>query len=173
MTIGIGFKCRDGIVLATDTKYTQGDYKSHGPKLFTLFAPHDLPDLAVVIAGAGTVPFMKGAVAKIEEHLRELDAPNDKSVQRTIESTLLEYFALHVFPRPSHWDQVYVELLIGLWTRHDGFTLLASDDTNVLPVTHYGTAARAIGLGKYVADYALGLVFDVGFTLVQHNIYCE
>src|SRR5437867_3380692 len=57
VTIGVGFKCSDGIVLATDTQYTSGPLKTHGPKLFPLFAPIELPDLAVVVAGAGRVSF--------------------------------------------------------------------------------------------------------------------
>jgi 20S proteasome alpha/beta subunit len=160
VTIGIGFKCNDGLVLATDTKYTEGDFKSHGPKLFQLLGPVERPDLAVVIAGAGHVPFMKRAIEDIDSALRALSAPSTENVRTTTESVLVAFYEKHVYPRPSHWWSAEFELILGVWTQTDGYVMLSSNGTTVSPVVTLGTASTCIGLGKHVSEYALALVFQ-------------
>lgn len=176
MTIGVGFKCSDGgIVIAADTRYTQGSIKSHGPKLFPLFAPafanitdhtylnhpkHRRPDLAVIIAGAGNVPLMKRAVEKIESALDGCSDPTAEDVRTIAEDTLIHFFQTHVYPSPVHAELGF-ELIIGVWTRtNNEFGLFKSTDTTVTPVGWNDNCS--IGMGQYVSEYALGFARPAG-----------
>src|SRR5690242_6632496 len=101
MTIAAGFRCRDGIVLGTDTQYTLGGLlRADGPKLFNIA---ERSDLSMVIAGAGSVPFMRMAVEEIKTALTTIPLgtaalPN---VKKVIEDVLMNVFSIHVFPVPG------------------------------------------------------------------------
>jgi 20S proteasome alpha/beta subunit len=165
VTIGIGFKCNDGLVIATDTRYTRGSIKSHGPKMFPLFAPIERPDLAVVIAGAGRVPFMKRAVECIEAELAKCTNPTMEDVRDTVEAALIEFHKKHIWPTPQPKDYP-IELIIGAWSKASGrFDLLTSDETTVTRVAPHGSASCTIGCGQYVSEYALGLTYQVGMSV--------
>jgi len=86
VTIGIGFVCSNGIVLATDkqytTQYTEFGLKKEGPKLFVA---SDRSDLAVIIAAAGNVPFMKMAAGRLKDAFGRLVNPSEQDVKETIE----------------------------------------------------------------------------------------
>ena len=164
MTIGIGLLCTDGLVLATDTKYTQGDFKSHGPKLFPII---NRPDLAVVIAGAGNVPFMRRAIDKLEVALSQLQNPSTEDVRMATENVLLEFFNQRIYPRPDWWHVAF-ELILGVWTERDGFILLSSNEVNVgVPMPKHATGPCCIGFGQHVSEYALGLTFQTALN-VEH-----
>ena len=163
MSIGVGFKCIDGIVLASDTQYTRGSIKSQGPKIFPLC---DTSELAVIIAGAGRVPFMKRACEKIETALAALVSPTLEDVRTAIELVLVDFFNYYVYPKPSpERENCTFELIVGAWTRQDGFGLFKTDDVVVTPVTKHGSAYCSIGYGQYVSEYALGLTFQPGINL--------
>jgi 20S proteasome alpha/beta subunit len=163
VTIGVGFKCIDGIVLASDTQYTRGSIKTQGPKLFPL---SDTPELAVALAGAGRVPFMKRACEKIEAALKALVEPALEDVRTTIERALVDFFHYYIYPMPSpEREQSGFELIAGVWTRKDGFGLFKTEDVTVTPVTKHGSAYCSIGYGQYVSEYALGLTFQPGINM--------
>jgi 20S proteasome alpha/beta subunit len=166
MTIGIGFNCNDGIVIAADTQCTRGADKSHGPKIFPLFTPVERPDLAVVIAGAGRVGFMKRAVQKIEAALTGFSEPSLKNVQDIVEAELLDFYETHVNASADPSKSGF-ELILGVWTKKDGYTLLKTDDTTVTPVKPHGSGYCSIGMGQHVSEYALGLTYPRSGTSVE------
>ena len=157
--------CQDGLILATDTQYTRGPMKSHGPKLFDLFAPLQNSNLAVLVAGAGRVPFMKRAIDSLENRLSNLTDPGLREVRTLAEDTLLQFFQKHVYPMPPHrQDASGFELILGVWTRRDGFGLFKTDVTTVNWANKHGTAHCSIGDGQYVSQYALDLAYDPGLS---------
>jgi len=166
MTIGIGFKCNDGIVIAADTQYTRGPSKSHGPKIFPLFVPDGRPDLAVVVVGAGTVGFMKRAVENIEAALVGCSGPTLKDVQAITEAELLDFYKTHIYPSPGPQKPDF-ELILGIWTKVDGFGLLKTEKTIATPAAPHGSGYCSIGLGQYVSEYALGLTYPAGGPTVE------
>jgi 20S proteasome alpha/beta subunit len=151
MTIGVGFKCSDGIVLATDTQYTQGPIKTHGPKLFMSV---DLPELAVVMAGAGSVHFMRRAAEELENAFKSLKPASTEDVRAAAEKALAEFYQRHIYPMPSErQENAGFQFIIGAWTPH-GLDLYETQDATVV------SAAEGycnIGMGQYVTEYALGL----------------
>lgn len=165
VTIAIGFKCTDGIVLATDSQITRGTSKKTGPKLFPVLSFPEHERLATVIAGAGGVGFMQRAVSTIALELKTLTDPSLEDVRATIESSLLAFYKTHMYPRPG-WEEVDFSLLVGCWTEKDGFSLLKTQQTAVNPLLDK-TGYSAIGSGVYVSEYALDLVFEMGLN-VEH-----
>jgi 20S proteasome alpha/beta subunit len=161
MTIGIGFLCHDGIVLATDTQYTRGVYKGHGPKIFPLFAPPDRSDLVAVIAGAGRVAYMQRCAEKIKGALATSSNPTQKDLQGIIENELLAFYQRYIYPSPNP-DRSAFELIIGAWTGADkAYSLFKTEDIVVTSVASPGKSSYCtIGSGFSVADYALGLTYD-------------
>lgn len=151
MTIGEGILCNNGIVLATDTEYTTGSLKTFGPKLFKAA---DRRDVAAIIAGAGSVSFMKTAAEKIGIKIGGLPKdPNTESVKDAAEEALLQFYKTHVYPVPEGIRPQF-GLLIGVWTAVDGLRLYKSNLTNIVQEPTYAT----IGVGQYVACYAVDLV---------------
>jgi 20S proteasome alpha/beta subunit len=169
MTIAAGFICRDGIVLATDTQYSVGGLlKTDGPKLFNVA---ERSDLSVVIAGAGSVPFMRMAVGEIEAALRQMPdgTATLPKAKKVIEDVLMNVFAVHVYPVPG--DRPEFELLVGIWTQPDGLHLFRTYLTTVVPASDYA----CIGVGVYVSHFALSLMYrmDVGATEATFlAVYC-
>lgn len=164
VTIGIGVLCTDGIVIATDTQYTRGGFKSHGPKLFDLF-PMKRGNVSIVACGAGTVSSMKMAIRKLEDRLEDISDPSLEQVKGLIEEVLLDFYRKHVYPVPDHMQTPDFELLLGVWTKKDNrFDLLRTDSTTVTEVVTYGTGHCCIGTGIPLSEYALSLMYQTGIS---------
>lgn len=151
MTIGVGLLCTDGIVLATDTEYTTGGVlKTYGPKLFTAC---DRKDVVAIVAGAGSVPFMKTAVDLIGSAIKKLPVSvSTEDAKGAAEKALLEFHRRHIYPVPKDIRPSF-SLILGLWT-FDGLSLFKSTLSNLVLAPEYET----VGIGQYVACYALELV---------------
>ena len=184
MSICIGIKCNDGLVLATDTQYTSA-VKSQGPKLFPLFLPTERPDLAVVIAGAGRNAFIKRAVESIEAALSLISDPSLEETRACIENSLMHFHQQHIYPIPQ--DRAPdVTLICGVWTRKEGYGLFTTEEGEVNYVTTSGTGYCTIGAGQAVAENALALTFQPGLSVENakfvaafcvkaakdHDVYC-
>lgn len=165
VTIGIGFKCSDGILLATDTQYTRGGIKSHGPKLFDLVEPVKHPDVSVLVAGAGSVPFMKLAIDKIEERLAKTADPSLDDVKVLVEDVLVRVFTDHIYPIPEYKQSQDFELMLGVWTKRDGYGLFTTALTAVTQVAKEGTGYCCIGSGIPLSEYALELSYQDGLNV--------
>lgn len=165
MTIGIGFICEDGIVLAADIQYTAGDFKSPGRKLFPLDVGTNRRDLTVVAVGAGRVSVMTRAIEELAPRLAQLVHPCLSDVRVAIEDVLRRFFKTHIDAiSPHRQDQSGFELLLGAWTGVDGFGLFTADDAVVSAIKPEDGYA-SIGDGRSVSDYALRLIHQPGLRV--------
>src|SRR5438445_13742032 len=101
MTIAVGFKCVDGVVVGADSLYTEGIAKLYGQKIFSI--PSN-GHYALTIAGAGGVPSIKGVVREITKRLRDKIGPNSSNVSRirsVVESSLGAYYPKHIDSAPK------------------------------------------------------------------------
>src|SRR5262245_19752714 len=73
MTIAAGFKCTDGILLASDTMYSGAVQNTFGPK-FWIVRKHDP---AVVFGGTGTVGALTRARREMKRAIRKGMKVND------------------------------------------------------------------------------------------------
>jgi hypothetical protein len=155
MTIAVGFRCVDGVVLAADGLYTQGIAKLYGQKIFLI--PSN-GYYALTIAGAGGIPSLKGAVREIRKSLATAvgGRPTDLGeIQTVIETALAAYFPKHIdsAPRNQRGDMI-VELLAAVWIANVGTRLLETFRATATEVEHH----RSVGTGQWLTE-CLGDMF--------------
>jgi 20S proteasome alpha/beta subunit len=146
MTIAVGFKCVDGIVLAADSLYTEGDAKLYGQKIFPI--PSN-GRYALTIAGAGGVPSLKGIVREIEKRLESRIGRSAKDFSRLrsiVEGALGSYYPKHIDSAPlAAQNDLGVQLLIAMWVSGSGTRLFESSRTAVFEVEEH----RCVGIGSH------------------------
>lgn len=159
MTIAVGFRCVDGIVLAADSQYTEGITKLDGPKIFPI--PSN-GHYGLTIAGAGGVHSIKGIARKLEQTLKENIGANPASVselQEAIEDALSEYYPKHIDSAPKgKRDDRDVQLLIAIWTAKGATRLFETSRTSATEASYH----RCIGTGSHLVEYLKDLFFPPG-----------
>jgi len=146
MTIAAGFRCTDGIVLASDTLYT-GVNKRYDRKLWDL-PPTNGAD--VIIGGSGNAVLIRRARDDVTERLAKAQSLLDqRSIRDIIDGVL--YSLLHKHQPAT--DDFPLSLVVGIRTA-DGCALYESDGNAVLgPVDRAATCIGwGAGVGSYVAD---------------------
>jgi 20S proteasome alpha/beta subunit len=159
MTIGVGFRCQDGVVIATDSQYSLDISKSRGQKIFPI--PSN-GHYAITIGGAGGSDQIKWAVAEIGRSLATEIGTRPTTtleIQQTLEGVLKRSFAEHVDPAPSE-ERRWLDygLLIAVWTAEEGARLFNSQRTVVVEVANPNYVS--MGVGSYLAEYVLHAFFD-------------
>jgi hypothetical protein len=130
MTVAIGMLCEDGIVLASDSKYRTNGEDEFGKKIYPL--PHS-DWLRVVVAGAGTVGFIKAAKDKIKSAL-PLAETSLLGVQAFIESVNKAFYESYIVPHPDPFQRPDYGLLIGVAHKTDGLLLLHTTANSIAQV---------------------------------------
>lgn len=173
VTIASGFKCPDGIVLATDTEYTTAYAKTYAPKLFTC-APQQ--DFIVCLAGAGDADYMKMAAERIDEALPGTK-PTFDSIRYAIETANTSIYKKHVYPYPGKSDEKpWYDLMAAVWVRDntppterllgegkETTRLFKLTRTSITKVDSYSF----LGTGEYLANYLARLHWSFGLTLKE------
>ena len=158
-TIAIGFRCADGIVLAADSRYSEGIAKLDGQKIFPI--PSN-GKYAVTVAGAGGVVSIKGAVREIRKTLRNQIGPNAASIQEiqgAVEDALFRYYPKYVDAAPKERrDDLGFETLFGIWVAGGGARLFQTHRTGSVEVDHHA----CIGTGAWLTHCFTDLLFPAG-----------
>lgn len=159
MTIALGFRCTDGVVLAADSQYTEGIAKLNGQKIFPIASNGYY---GLTIAGSGGVPSLKGIVREIKKRLKRdvgLNAASFADIQILIENSLCAYYPKHIDSAPKDkQDDLGVQLLIGIWISGAGTQLFETFRTTAFKVDHH----RCIGVGSHLAEYLNDVFFPPG-----------
>lgn len=167
MTIAIGIRGTDGMVMAADTQVsTGGDLKGSQSKLLS-FASHDAdkPEAGslagiCVVSGAGD----SGYVQALTEELGFVFLDNPKlmtmrigknstaSLRSEFLKCLQHFYKQHVIPFASFpaRDRPEVEMLLGVYRHH----ILAMFSTEKTTINHV-SAYKAIGIGATFAELLL------------------
>lgn len=146
VTIGIGFKCDDGIVLAADTQHS-GALKLRGEKVIQIVCP---PGIAACVAGAGRVSLIRKAVELIGKSISKSGPSGD--ILAIVEDALSTIHRKYIYPysgpeenRPS------VQLLVGVWTENDGLRLVDTEQS----IPNFVDDYAVIGSGGNIAEYII------------------
>jgi 20S proteasome alpha/beta subunit len=150
MTIAVGFRCVDGVVLAADSQYTEGLAKLYGQKIFPI--PSN-SYYALTIAGSGAVPSLKGIVGQIEEKLQQQIGAKSTSfsaLKSIVEEVLRTYYPKHIDSAPkAKRDDLEVQLLVAAWVAGHGTRLFETYRTFVTEVAQH----RSIGAGSLLVEF--------------------
>jgi len=151
MTIGVGFLCSDGIVLASDTLYTSQN-KRHAAKLWSFRAG----SVAVGMVGAGDAILIQALRAAIDRGLSADMSPDD--VADMSAKAIRQIFENHFDPNDGEFS---LWVLIGV--RSGGQLVLFENrgSTTVAPI--YGSS-QCIGCGSSVGDYFADWLFGGGLS---------
>jgi 20S proteasome alpha/beta subunit len=151
MTVAVGFRCVDGVVLAADQQYSEGAAKLYGYKIYLI---RNEGHYALTIAGSGGVPSIKGAVREIRKSLaREVGETNTDAdtVGDLVERTLRAYYATHIdCAPPKAREDLDFQLLIAVWTAGHGSRLFQTWRSQWYEVE--SPFHRCIGAGAYLTD---------------------
>ena len=151
MTIAAGFFCKEGIVLAADTKYTTGGLVVYGDKLFNL---PEKKGFTVSIAGAGDVDFIKAVTNEIDDCLP--DSATLDELTEIVEDQNSSFQRDYVFPNPSPPNEKPdYSLLVGISVASEGTRLLKTSRDTTTKVD----GCEIIGTGYPVAQAFLKGMF--------------
>jgi hypothetical protein len=159
MTIGIGFRCRDGIIIAGDRQRNKGD----SARSVTKVKEFDFRErLSGVFVGAGTSSCVEMVFDEINNSLK--GGMQIKEVQKAVDEASKEIYKRHS-RLPGKKKDPHFSMLIGLWSEEEDFALLsAASDT---PARIVNDSHRSIGSGSRVADCLIGIFYP------HFDGYCE
>jgi hypothetical protein len=163
VTIAAGFKFGSSILFCADRKITT-DVQTHESKIIT--RDYLGAQCGTTFTFAGDVAFARAAIQACETEIAALNQISSiEQIQRTIESALVTFYQVHIHPRPTEWESVDFELLIGIWL--DGQTaLFCSTETVLNEVDEY----ECIGAGAYLARYWVRQ-FYAARPILDHGLY--
>lgn len=176
MTIAVGFRCVDGVVLAADSLYTEGIAKLYGQKIFPI--PSN-GFYALTIAGSGGVPSLKGIVQQIEAGLQKNIGPRaatTSDLRAVVGAALAAYYPKYIDSAPkAKRDDLEAQLLIATWTAKEGSRLFETLRLGVTEVPHH----RSIGVGSWLVEYLRDMFFppsdrpsvDAAKTLAAYMVW--
>jgi 20S proteasome alpha/beta subunit len=164
MTIAVGFKCIDGVVLATDSQYSDDPAKTTGQKVFPIWSNGHY---ALTIAGAGFPDSIKGIARDMELVLGKTIGSREAGsaeIIRTIERVLRSFHAKHIDTAPPEERlELSVQLLIGLWTEREGTKLFGVNRTIAAEVSSH----LSVGYGSYLTEYICDALIPSGWIGVE------
>ena len=140
MTIAVGFRCTDGILLASDTLYSGTVQNDNGPKFWVLRDDDPL----VVFGGAGTVGALTRARDEIQRALRK-----GSSFQRTLDAIDHVLEKIHKkFPPKTEAPHVQALVVIRAEDRNALYQNIYGE-TSLSPVDLPTTCLGVDTLGNY------------------------
>ena len=170
MTIAVGFKVMDGVLICADTQYTLGGILTHDSKLDMV---GELPHLRAVFAMAGDN--MDLALAAIQNSIRRLRQVKPASitchwdVAKIVQSVVAEEYRRHVSPHPDPNTASLYQILLAAWTPHDRL------DGPGLYVTWKGSIRQCdsyecVGSGFYLGRYLIEAMFTRAMEIKDARI---
>ena len=156
VTIAIGFRCTDGVVLAADTEYNVGNSKVHATKIFEL---QPRQDFRVVFTGAGDASYMKMAVEKIDQAM-PTGNQTILEIKDTIEKINAQIHKKHIYPFPGKAaEKPFYQLLAAIWTKGQRTRLIKTSETSLSEVPEY----ECLGYGD-LANYLASVHYSSTIT---------
>ena len=149
MTIAIGFRCKDGVILCADTQETFDGTKRNVPKLVVKDgSTEDIP-LVLAVAGAGDGPFIDRLITDVWRAIGNCQELDDACLAADDE-------ILRVYDRYASsfgGNMPSVELVYAIRSRN-GVRLFHASGQIVNEVGH-----RSIGVGHILSDYLTERVY--------------
>jgi 20S proteasome alpha/beta subunit len=157
MTLAVGFKCPDSILIGTDTHIvTPGVSKLNGSKMFRNEPKNGVNS---IIAMAGNFSYGRMAMQHLQYELGNLDSDlSFKKIRDTLENQTLQFHKRHIYPHPDRLS-VAVDLLIAVWSPKESYAAIFwTEDSAVVEFPTYA----CIGTGSTVGHYVIKPMYKSG-----------
>jgi hypothetical protein len=157
MTICIGLRASDGIVIASDAQESKGDLKRSTQKIFTFMGPispgsnPSPPSFACALTGAGDAGYLDAFFADV---LYNIDTKTTrKDFKKFLADKILTFHRQHIFPLAAAQYPPEIDVLIGVYVELAAhiFVSRGSALSQLFPDV-------AVGIG---AHFAMGLIDDL------------
>jgi 20S proteasome alpha/beta subunit len=168
MTIAMGFKFAEGILLCADTQHTyEGLMKTHRTKVYFYDFPNN--GSKVAFAFAGSVEYAKTAIQRLSKGIESIGKGEmDINAVRDDTQKILEgIYSRNVFPHPQfgYGGGPAFSLLIACFAgRKYGSRLFSSQESLICEVQD---PYICLGAGAYLAEYLLKRKFNTGMSLCE------
>jgi hypothetical protein len=159
MTIGVGFLCSDGVVLAADTKESYGGFYSHVHKILEIAQPH----CTAAIVGSGLAWIVDYVTGKIQTAL-SAELSDNAEVENALRLLMAEIYAsdpLRVFPAEA--SEKVADFLIAVRPKDRKPALYCANSSLIRRVTNNN--------GCVVIGYSL--LKDIGERLHSFDLNVE
>jgi ATP-dependent protease HslVU (ClpYQ) peptidase subunit len=162
MTIAIGMRAQNGLVVAADTEESTGDYmKGVSGKMAAFFTHDNGWAESCIIAGAGDSGYVHALMEELGETYQAADplmhiyhlGKNTPSLQAEFRDCIKRFYKEHIIPFAGYPERKRpdVEMLIAC-QRKTIMHIFTSEKT----VVNYASAYKAIGYGSTFAELFLG-----------------
>ena len=165
MTIAAGFRCRDGVVLCTDSEHTAGESKFYEKKIFEAKSEN----ATVYVAGAGHDIYIRSAAQEIESEMSGRIASHDqiKIILAQIISSIYEnHFAAS---RQAHdQDSPTMTLLLAVITKTErGARLYRIEETGGISEINIdqGLTVTGTNTAESLAREQAGLLYNQSISV--------
>lgn len=172
MTIIAGFRCVNGVVIASDSQITVGAILKllGGSKI----AYSKADEYSLLIGGAGHIDFIESLWEQI---LVDLDRLQDKSfheIKELVSRNLLIFYDRHIHPTHPSLELGF-QLLIALWTKDGRWEFFKNSDSALLDCSSVEAHGSGMLIGKYIAakmaeQRFLGITVDQAEAIAVHVI---
>ncbi|MGA8529505.1 MAG: hypothetical protein WB622_07305 [Acidobacteriaceae bacterium] len=156
MTICIGMRARDGLVMAADAQESDTYYKRSQQKIFPWLGavaagePPPPPQMACLFTGAGDAGYID---AFIDESMKGITHDmKDSVLEEHLRQSILSFHERHLFPLATTQNRPEIEMVIGTYCQFQTRLYVSHGSTLRTALSHC-----AVGIG---AHYALGIMQD-------------
>lgn len=167
MTIAIGMRAQDGLVVAADTQESIGDYLKGVKGKMSCFYTHDKGWAeSCIVAGAGDSGYVQALMEELGQTYQAADpimhvyhlGKNTPSLQSEFRDCIKRFYKEHIIPFAAYPERKRpdVEMLIAC-QRKTMMGIFTSEKT----VVNHSPTYKAIGLGSTFAELLLGKLWGV------------
>jgi 20S proteasome alpha/beta subunit len=167
MTIAIGARCSDGVIVCADSEFTHGEiHKSYDWKIFE-FAEPDWSS-RLVMAFSGSVQFAKMFIESAGKHFLSLPDRTAENTEGMVGDLLVDFYQRHIYPHPKF--QLYggpdFQLIVGIKGSAGGLRLLSTVETAVAKIE----VCESIGIGQYLVRHLLRAVHFPSMNMEEAHL---
>jgi 20S proteasome alpha/beta subunit len=157
LTIGIAFRCNDGIVLAGDRFRKKGDSSGTLVTKVRIITPRK--DLIGAMVAAGASRYIDAVRDRFDRALRAVETLEEAQdvIDRTCQDIYREYM------KSDEGKEPHFSFLIALWNSKEGFRLLLGESgapTSIIEDENY----KAIGKGASLANCLVNTFYSLEGT---------
>jgi hypothetical protein len=168
VTIAAGFRCRNGIVLCTDSEMTYQEALKVNESKMLHYTSSDSP-FHFIMTGAGDWDYVQATFQKVVDRLEGDKGKGTLRLQDALEDTLVEMYGTHIplapEPRPD------LSVLVAAFTPEEPQpVLIKSANTLVIGSIKFECIGIGAVLARYLADsfYADSLSLSQGVSLATY-----
>jgi hypothetical protein len=154
VTVALGYRCSDGLVLCADSEWTHGQsYKTHGTKV--AHVQDQAQGFYFAMAGTGSYLFMQKVFDEYADDVQGRPPQTVADARARFDRKLKQIYVSEIFSIP-HWESLDMDAQFLLGIRAGGSLAFLSTDTHIV-----GDApdSECIGSGGEAASLVTKMMF--------------